>query len=356
MKVFSKLFRTPKKASGAVSPQAQPEHGEISARNLDSGTDVRLLLAARLCGLFPAQTTQELARLYAFIVQFLGTYALDEVLKIRLALSTALKDYAYLPPKPIAEIVGHTEREVTEPILRFCAGLRDEDILEILSCHSEDWVMRVIKGRVYEKRLSPLMSEVETPDPQEIVSMAKECREWHEPAALRADMPVAIADGMADFITEAVADVLRSRNAFDDETISEIITVFRRRMDLLEQQKKTNVTASDRIAYILNSGGLSNETVVDGLAVRDHDFVMEALAAMSGAPMKTIEDVVAVRAPTPLVALCWKAGLSMRTALLLQQELAQVPKAKLIYPKDGTDYPFTDQSMKDQLKFLGVRV
>jgi hypothetical protein len=43
-----------------------------------------------------------------------------------------------------------------------------------------------------------------------------------------------------------------------------------------------------------------------------------------------------------ITALCWRAGLSMRTALSIQAHVAHVPAANLVLPKDGIDYPLTE--------------
>jgi hypothetical protein len=62
-----------------------------------------------------------------------------------------------------------------------------------------------------------------------------------------------------------------------------------------------------------------------------------------------------MKAPKPIVALCWRAGLSMRFALRLQQEMAQIPHLDLIYPRGGTDYPLSEREMTVQLDFLGLK-
>jgi hypothetical protein len=62
-----------------------------------------------------------------------------------------------------------------------------------------------------------------------------------------------------------------------------------------------------------------------------------------------------LKAPKPIVAVCWRAGLSMRFALLLQQQLGQVQPTELLYPRGGTDYPLTKDELLWQLNFLGLK-
>ena len=101
-------------------------------------------------------------------------------------------------------------------------------------------------------------------------------------------------------------------------------------------------------------GELTDEAITDALAVRETDFVYAALAHLAGVAEATLKDLFEARSAKPIVALCWKAGLSMRTALTLQRDLAQVPPKNLLYPKGGTDYPMTEEELEWQLDFLGV--
>ena len=59
----------------------------------DPDVDVRLALASRLTSLLPGLSEDQQSQLYAFTVQALGILAEDEVLKIRKALSSALKEF-----------------------------------------------------------------------------------------------------------------------------------------------------------------------------------------------------------------------------------------------------------------------
>lgn len=74
-----------------------------------------------------------------------------------------------------------------------------------------------------------------------------------------------------------------------------------------------------------------------------------------GLILQWLKKIFEVRAPKSIVALCWQAGLSMRMALRIQQELARVPHKELIYPREGTDYPLAEKDILWQLDFIGVK-
>ncbi|MCL4677852.1 MAG: DUF2336 domain-containing protein [Alphaproteobacteria bacterium] len=352
--------------------EAMPVHvSPFLAR--DNSPDVRLALAARLVSLLPHLSADKQSQLYAFAVQSLGTLALDEVLKIRLALSSTLKDHAFAPPKVAAELARDVERDVSEPILRFCAALSDRDLLDILKGHPASWVVQAIAGRsTVSKMVSAAVinvddipggkvllrnrgAEIALETLQEIVEKAKQHREWQEPLAVRPNLPFALARELAAFVDASVRDLLLARKDFDAEMAEEISEVFRRRLDFIRGDSKKAETVEQRIKRLAKKGELTDETITDALAVRDTEFVYAALAHLSGLREQMWREVFEARSAKPIVALCWKAGVSMRTALTLQRDLAQVPGKSLLYPKGGTDYPMSESELHWQLEFLGVK-
>lgn len=338
----------------------------------EDSPDVRLALAARLATFLPQLNTEGHAQLYAYAVQALGTLALDEVLKIRLALSSTLKDYAYAPPKLAAELARDVERDVSEPILRFCAGLSDRDLLDILKGHPASWVVQAIAARSTVSRVvsaavvhvddmrggKALRNRGAEADPemlQDIVDKARDYRERQEPLAVRPNLPFALARELAAFVDASVRDLLLRRADFDESTAEEISEVFRRRLDFIRGDSKKPETPAQRVKRLAKKGALTDETITDALAVREVAFVFAALSHLSGVREQLWREVFEARSAKPVVALCWAAGVSMRTALTLQRDLAQVPPRGLIYPKDGTDYPMAVGDLVWQLEFLGLK-
>ncbi|MBI1327061.1 MAG: DUF2336 domain-containing protein [Alphaproteobacteria bacterium] len=339
----------------------------------DNNVDVRMALAKRLVDLLPDLSHDKHSQLYAFAVQALGTLALDEVLKIRMALSSALKDHTHTPPKIAGDLARDIEREVSEPILRFCAALADADLIDILRNHPASWAVQAVAGR---EQISGLVSAavIDTNDVPAgeillknegaeitvetlgfIVEKSKEFPQWQKPIAVRKQLPPEIARDLAKFVDDAVKNLLLERSDFDADTIEEITVITRRRLNFLEQEESGDQSdAASRVKALLKEGKLNDEVVMDALAVRDREFVMIALAGLAKCPLGTIEKIFDMQAPKPVVAITWKAGLSMRTALKLQQEIARIPQKELIFPKGGTDYPLDKKELAWQLDFLGI--
>lgn len=339
----------------------------------DSSVDVRLALAGRLVELLPQLSDDKHSQVYAFAVQALGTLALDEVLKIRLALSSTLKDHAYAPPKVAAQLARDVEREVSEPILRFCTAVSDHDLLDIIAEHPAGWVVRAIAGRkVVSETVSEAIIEnddreagmiligndgAKLPVPllQRIVERARDYPEWQKPMALRKGLPVPVAKEMAGFVDASVRDILVSRGDFDEPTTEEIAAIFRRRVDFATNEMGTHETVQEKLKRMAAGGMINEEAISDALAMREREFVKGAIAYLVKTNYDSVERIFAMKAAKPIVALSWHAGLSMRLALELQKSVGEVQPKEILYPKGGTDYPLTDAELNWQLEFLGLK-
>jgi uncharacterized protein (DUF2336 family) len=337
----------------------------------DDDSDVRLALAARLVDLLPDVSQDKHSQLYAFVVQALGTLALDEVLKIRVALSSTLKDHAHTPPKIAGQLARDVEQQVSEPILRFCSALSNADLLDILKDHPASWVVEAIASR---EEVSAEVSEavIETRDAHgggaligndgakvtegllhKIVEIARTLPEWQKPMAVRKSLPASIAKDLAEFVDASVRELLMSREDFDERETEELAAIFRRRVDFADDLQEEKPAA--RLKRLIKEGGLTQDVISDALAMRHRDFVAGALAHLAGTTPAKVIEIFEMKSAKPVIALTWAAGLSMRMALQLQKDAAFVPPREIIYPKGGTDYPLSDEDLNWQLEFLGLK-
>lgn len=337
----------------------------------DKDQDIRVALANRLANLLPELDREAQTQHYKIASEALAVLALDEVLKIRTALSAALKNVHNAPPKVALQLAQDVERAVSEPILRFCLALSDASLIEILSDAPEAWKISAIAAR---EAVSEKVSDaiIETGDIQagtallenenalitvrgygKIVEHARDIIEWQRPLALRKALPKAIALEMSGFVEAKIMQILLCTQQFDADTVLDIKRNFHLGLEMLETAEESE-TLSERIAKHVREDTLSDEVILTASAMQDKAFVIAALAKLSGYKKEIIEKIVALNAPQPFTALIWKAGLSMRTCLTLQRELAKIPRAKLLYPRDGVDFPMSEEDMKWQLELVGA--
>ena len=355
----------------AANPSTPLQAGK--SLSMDKNPDVRLALAKRLIHLLPHLSSETHSQIYAYTVQALGTLALDEVLKIRISLSSALKDIAQTPPKVANTLARDIEREVAEPVLRFCAALSDEDLIDIVSGHPDSWVIQAVAGR--DEVSDPVSKAViDTGDTQagailmenegavitdmlleQIIEKARDIPEWQAPIARRPSLPPDMAQELAVFAQESVKSILTKRKDLDEATTAEIARVFERRLDLANENAMDACDINTRLKKLEEQGRLNEETLLDYLGVRDKEMATAVLAEMAGTSPENVTRIMQMKAAKPVVALAWKAGLSMRAALQLEKEMAYVDPKSLIYPRDGTEYPLKEEEIEWQLEFLGMK-
>lgn len=350
--------------NGSTPIQASP----VIAR--DKNVDVRLALAHRLMALLPELSEEQHSQLYAFAAQALGVLALDEVLKVRMALSSVLKDMACAPPAVVAQLARDMERQVSEPILRFCSALPDDDLLDILSEHPQAWVVEAIASRakisskvsdaVAETRAVPAGTVLLTNQGAEIaddtltkiVERAKDTPEWHKPLCLRKHLPAFLMKEIVAFVDESLHKFILDRTDLDDKTREEVEGTVKRRMRFLVDEKGNRIVPKDKVLAMHKAGKLDEDVMSDALALREYDFIQMGLSLKSKLPLETVRRMIDTRSGKAVTALVWRAGLSMRYALDLQRELAKVPHADLVYPRNGVDYPLSPQEMDWQIGFF----
>jgi uncharacterized protein (DUF2336 family) len=336
----------------------------------DKNVDVRMALAHRLMALLPELSEEQHTQLYAFAAQALGVLALDEVLKVRMALSSVLKDMACAPPAVVAQLARDMERQVSEPILRYCAALPDHDLLDILAEHPQPWVIEAIAARrsvsraiseaVADSRDIPagktLISndgaEISDDTLSKIVERAREAPEWHKPLCLRKHLPGWLMTEIVRFIDTSLHKFILERTDFDDTTRGQIEDTVKRRMRFLVDDKGRRIEPRDKLLALHKANKLDEAIMADALALREYDFIQMGLALRSKLPLSTVKRMIETRSAKAVTALVWRAGLPMRYALDLQRELAKVPHSELLYPRNGEDFPLTPDEMDWQIGFF----
>lgn len=338
----------------------------------DADTDVRTVLAARLVELLPGLPPERHSQIYAYAVQALGMLAQDEVFIIRKALSTALRDYAKAPPPVVARLARDVEREIAEPILRFCVALEDAEMLDILSGHPEPWVIgaiaarpdvsEAVSGAVAEKKdaagtavlLGNAGAHLSQDTLGQIIAQAPAYPEWHKPIAMRRELSVELARQLTGFVNAVILDVLKKRSDFDPATRQGVLDVVERRMRYLHSADP-NEKPEDKVLRLVKAGQLTPEVIQDALAWQERAFFVLAMAYLSGVRPEVVEKMLSLNNAKAAVALCWRAKLPVRMCLDVQRHGARIPPKDLLYPKGGTQYPLSVDDMKWQLEFFGVK-
>ena len=336
----------------------------------DEDVDVKIALIKRLSALLPDLSQDQYAHLYAFAAQALGILALDEVLKVRLALSTALKDELYAPPEVASQLARDLERQVSEPILKLCSAVSDTVLIEILEQHPDGWVVEAIAGRfnltesvstaVIETSCASagrILIENETAKiteeaVDEILRIAPEKPEWHKPLALQTHLPARVIREIVMFVDASIQKLIFERTDMDDETRNDLMDTVSRRVNFLVDEKGKQISPQEKVRLLSEKNELNDDAIKDALALREYDFVFSALSHQSKLPISIVRKMIETGSAKAVTSIVWRAGMKMRTSLDIQKTIAKIQPRELLYPKNGDEFPLPDADMQWQIDFF----
>ena len=357
---------------GAVAANNSTPFQANKIMAVDKDEDVRISLAERLVKLLPDLSQDTQSQLYAYTVEALETLAADEVTKIRIVLAECLKKELHAPPQVIQKLARDIERQVAEPILHHCMAVPDDVLLEILANHPAAWKVEAIAQRrfvsasvseavvdAYNETAGVLLLDNKDADITKstlfkIVEKSKAFKSWQKPLAVRTFLPPDIAKKMAEFVDDSVRSLILKRTDLDAEITSELSEKFRGDLQKLEQDDEQQMSPEDRVRKLIVDKALNEDILIGAMDHRERVFAVVVLAALARTSRSSMENIMGMGKPKPIIAICHRAGLSMRTCLRVQQELAKIPSRELIYPRGGTDYPLEPEDLKWQLDFLGL--
>lgn len=337
----------------------------------DRREDVRVLLAGKVARQLPELRPADQAALRDVAEHALEMLAADQVVRVRAAVASAIKDVDCAPPQLVARLARDIAREVAEPVLRGCAQLTDAELMDILAAREDAWVVQAIAGRpTLSAPVADAVLAADDPEADRILAgnpgaalgegalatLADRARvdpALAEPLARRPGLPPRLALALAEHVEEAVRRVLAERTDFDAETRDAIAGVMRRRLDFARGYEGRE-PPGDKALRLFRAGRLNEAAVWDALAWGDRIFVRAALALLAETDAETVQRVLDTASPKAVTALAWRAGLSMRCARELQAKGARIPPRQVLNARHGTDYPLTEAEMRWQLDFFDI--
>jgi uncharacterized protein (DUF2336 family) len=352
----------------ASNPSTPIHVSEVLAQ--DSEVDVKIALIKRLTALLPDLSQDQYTHLYAFAAQALGILALDEVLKVRLALSSALKDELYAPPEVASQLARDLERQVSEPILKFCTAVSNETLVDILIQHPESWVVEAIASRqdihmdvagavveTNQTKAGKILIENKTAQISDeaidkILRQAPEKPEWHKPLALQTHLPARVMREIITFVDSSIQKLIFERTDMATDMRNELMDTVSRRVNFLVDEKGNRITPEEKASLLMKQDKLDDDAIRDALALREYDFVYHGLALKSDIPLTVVKKMIETQSAKASTAVVWKANMSMRTALEIQKTIAKIQPRELIYPKNGDEFPIADSDLKWQIDFF----
>jgi len=356
----------------------------------DADEEVRAQLADKVARLLPSMPEDEAGAAREYAVQTVELLARDELTRIRAILSQALKSAVNVPHHVVKQLALDVELIVSAPVLEFSPLLTDEDLREIVEGAAQSGALSAIARRV---GLSSGVSDaiVATRDVSAVAALlandsaqireetldlildaAPSVEAWHEPLVQRPNLPGAAAKRIAGFVAQSLLSRLMARSDLPAEALAEIKTVMQKRLNVAlpeepaaevpgaagkEKEKDPNsamAEAETAVKKLLKLNKLDNDVVQDAIERLDRNFVLQALAQAGKAPVPVVQRALESRNGRLITALVWRAKFSMRTAVMVQRDIAKVPPKQMLNARNGTDYPLGKGELEEQLKVLGL--
>ncbi len=365
----------------AANSQTPPQADLILANDADK--DVRAQLAQKLAGLLPGLPPDHHDRLGDLTLEALEILARDQVVQVRATLAEAIKSLPNAPPSLIRRLARDLDTSVAIPILQFSPVLTEEDLLDLIAAAANpgqtvpDALSAISKRPSVAPRVADAIAASDdsaaiaellaNPSAQireetldHLVERAPDHPSWHHPLVHRSGLPPHLPRKLARFVAAHLLEALAQRQDLDAPTTQALRDILGKRLaesapprsDIrVPSQAQQNELALQRALTLHRDGALDESTLDTALTGGDFAFVQAALAVKSGFTPAVVERAVRTQSAKGIVALAWKAHLSLDLCVRLQSRLALLPPDRILHPIDGC-FPLSARDMEWQLSFL----
>jgi len=350
----------------AANRQTPRQADLVLARDVDA--EVRCELARKIARLVPELPPEARERVGDQALEILELLARDQLPRVRAILSEELKHATRVPHAIVRRLALDVERIVAAPIAEYSPLLSDDDLLEIIKGGvAIDAVAR--RAAVSERVADAVVASANVPAVaallgnnnaqlredtlDAIIDQAGEVQVLHAPLAQRPDLSLRAIKRIAGFVGAALVATLAARNRLDAETAAELTRAVRARIDTAPAEPEID-DAEARAEAAHRAGMIDDDWIDEVMDTGDMTLLRHGLARNAGIGVETVVRILGARSPKAVVALAWKAGLAMRTAMRLQLRVAHIPPTALINARDGTDYPMSEQDMAWQIEYFAT--
>jgi uncharacterized protein (DUF2336 family) len=352
----------------AANPSAPVQADELLHRDND-GT-VRGELARKIARLMPDMPLAERSAIQERMVDLLEKLAADELPRVRAIVAAEIAGCPTVPVSLARRLARDAEIAVCGPVLEYSPLLSDEDLVEIIATSGAEGaasaiarravVSQTVSDAVVSSRAEEAIQELLSNDGariredtmERIIERAPGMKTWHRPLVMRPELSLRAMRRIATFVSRALIEELRRTHDLDKETVDWLKARAQSKIEDGDEAPETAPRGNIREAYA--AGRLGDEMIVEAATTSQRASVILALSLLSGIPVKNIEEVMAAQSGRGVAALCWRAGLTMRTALAIQTYVVRVPKANLVLPREGIAYPMDEDEMRWHLQYFGI--
>jgi uncharacterized protein (DUF2336 family) len=334
---------------------------------------VRIELAIKIARLMPGLDARESAHVVDLTIETLEYLASDSAHRVRAVLAEEIKHLPNVPRDVVLALARDLNHIVAAPILEYSPLLSDADLMEIIACgRVREVLVAVARRRPLSEQVSQVLvqsldvsavaallvnpdAEIRKATLDRVVAEAEEIESWHLPLALRADLSARAIRRIAGFVGAAIIERLAARNDLDHGTRTFLNRQLRLRLEEKPEALEAAAAASDSIARAKEAKCLNGNFVEDAALAGHRESVILALAELAKVNPASVRRILASGHAKPLVALVWRAQLSMRVAFKIQTFVMKLPAHALLPARGGVGFPLTAEEMTWQLSCFDIQ-
>jgi len=338
----------------------------------DNEEDVRAELAHKIARLMPGLEARENEETVTLTIATLEVLARDSAVRVRTILADEIKYLDCIPRDVALRLARDVEAAVAAPVLEYSPLLSDADLIEIIACGQVQQVLSAIARRqtVSEDVSDALVQSLDVPavaallvNPnalirkatlETIIEQAEEIQSWHLPLVLRADLSARAIRRIGGFVGAALLEKLMMRGDLSETTRAHLNRRLRARLEQPDVDQESPQSAAE-IVTAARAGGTLDDAFVENAALSgNRELVTLALAALAQVPDAKVRKILAQRGAKPVVALVWRAHLSMRTAFKIQSFVMKLGGRELLPAKGGVHFPLSKEEMRWHLAYFDI--
>jgi len=331
----------------------------------DADEEVRAALARKVGRLLPGLEPDQTEKIRDLALRTLQMLAQDQMPRVRAALAEELKSRADAPHDVVLALARDLAATVAVPILEYSPLLGDADLVEIIangqlqerlgaiarrsavSGDVADAIVATLDVPAVAALLANPSAQIREDTLDAIVDGAAGIDAWHQPLVLRTELSVRAIRRIAGFVASALIGQLAGRHGLPEDVQKELRQAVKQRLS-----EPALPQPADRVKQLFDAGQLDEEMLLAAVERAERSFVAPALALLSKLPANIVGRAIETRSARAITAICWKAGLSMRTAMRVQAKIGLISAKSMLNARGGTDFPLTDKELEDQLRLL----
>lgn len=357
----------------AANPSTPVQADELLSDDKDD--EVRCELARKIARLVPGLTPDVQEKLRQQLMNLLEKLADDHLPRVRQIVAETIQHSDSVPKRIALRLARDLEHVVRAPILEYSPLLSDDDLLQIMASGIVDGAMTPIAQRrnvsepvsdaivasldvsAVAALLSNKNAQIREETLDAIIDQAEDIHRWHKPIVMRPELPLRAVRRVAGFVASSLLTILLERTDLnlDQEVVDILKKAVRERLKTEANLELANGMPSGlnaRAAF--DAGQLTDAAISAAASAHRVDFVIEGLALKSTVSDAVVRRIMEARNGKAVTSLVWKAGYSMRTALVIQTEVGHVARNDLVMARNGVDYPMDTEEMRWHLQYFDV--